>query len=169
MQDTMDTDRLRLRPFMLSDVLRAFAWYGDPEVMRYTLSGPDRSIEQTAERIASYHRHQSEYGFSRWLITERSSGSPIGDMGLRFMPEYGWVDLGYRLAQSHRGRGLATEAGHAWVQKAFGELKLERLVGVVHPDNYASTRVLQKLGFIEERRDIVMGMSCIVFGLNRRL
>ena len=165
MQNWIDTDRLRLRPFNADDIRCAFHWFGDPDVMRYTLHGPDRSIRQTAERIASYQRHESEYGFSRWLVIERASGQPIGDAGLRFMEEYGWVDFGYRLDQSHWGKGLATEAANAWVQRAFGELKLDRLVAIAHPDNGASTRVLRKLGFLEERRDVIMGMSCIVFCL----
>jgi ribosomal-protein-alanine N-acetyltransferase len=169
MQNWIDTDRLRLRPFAADDLRCAFHWFGDPDVMRYTLDGPDRSMEQTAERIASYQRHESEYGFSRWLVIERASGQPIGDAGLRFMEQYGWVDFGYRLDQSHWGKGLATEAGIAWIQRAFGDLKLDRLVGVVHPANCASTKILRKLGFLEERRDVIMGMSCIVFSLTSEI
>ena len=60
---------------------------------------------------------------------------------------------------------LATEAASGWVQKAFGELKLDRLAAIVHPESYASIRVLQKLGFLEARRDVIIGMSSIVCGL----
>jgi [ribosomal protein S5]-alanine N-acetyltransferase len=81
------------------------------------------------------------------------------------LAEYGWIDFGYRLAQPFWGKGLATEATSAWVQKAFGELKLGRLAAIVHPENYASIRVLQKLGFLEERRDVIMGMSSIIYCL----
>jgi [ribosomal protein S5]-alanine N-acetyltransferase len=165
MQATIDTDRLRLRPFISDDVRFAFDWFGDPLVMRFTPSGPDANVEQTTARIANYQRHQSEHGFSKWIIIERRSGRPIGDAGLLFFAEYGWIDFGYRLAQPFWGKGLATEAAYAWVQKAFGELKLDRLAAIVHPENYASIRVLQKLGFLEERRDVIMGMSSIVCSL----
>jgi ribosomal-protein-alanine N-acetyltransferase len=163
--DAIDTDRLRLRPFISDDVKFAFDWFGDPLVMRFTPSGPDRSMEQTAARIANYKRHQAKHGFSKWIIIERDLGRPIGDAGLLLLAEYGWIDFGYRLAQPFWGKGLATEAASAWVQKAFGELKLDRLAAIVHPENYASIRVLQKLGFLEERRDVIMGMSSIVCGL----
>jgi RimJ/RimL family protein N-acetyltransferase len=162
MNDVIDTERLTLRPFISDDVRCAFDWFGDPSVMRFIPSGPDRSMEQTAARIANYQRHQSEYGFSKWIIIDRGSDRPIGDAGLLWLPEYGWIDFGYRLAQSFWGRGLATEAASAWVQKAFGELKLSRLVAIVHPDNDASMRVLQKLAFLEERRGVIMGMTSIV-------
>ena len=165
MQDAIDTNRLRLRPFTSDDTPFAFDWFGDPLVMRFTPSGPDRSMEQTGVRLANYKHHQSEHGFSKWIIIERGSGRPIGDAGLLLLPGYGWIDLGYRLAQPFWGKGLATEAASAWVQKAFGELKLDHLAAIVHPENYASIRVLEKLGFLEERRDVIMGMSSIVCGL----
>jgi RimJ/RimL family protein N-acetyltransferase len=162
MYDAIETNRLRLRPFISDDVHFAFDWFGDPLVMQFTPSGPDKSMEQTAARIANYQHHQSEHGFSKWIIIERFSDRPIGDAGLLFLADYGWIDFGYRLAQPFWGKGLATEAASAWVRKAFAELKLNRLVAIVHPENYSSTRVLQKLGFLEERRDVIMGMNSIV-------
>lgn len=162
MGDVIETDRLRLRPFTSDDARSAFEWFGDPLVMRFTPSGPDKEMAQTAARIAEYRRHQSKYGYSKWIIIERESERPIGDAGLMFLPEYGWTDFGYRLAQPFWGKGLATEAGSAWVQKAFGELELDRLVAIVHPENHASIRVLQKLGFLEERREVIMGMASVV-------
>jgi RimJ/RimL family protein N-acetyltransferase len=163
--DAIDTARLRLRPFVSADVAAAFDWFGDPLVMRFTPSGPDRSIDQTAVRIQKCQHHQSEHGFSKWIITERASGHPIGDAGLLFLADYGWIDFGYRLAYPFWGKGLATEAASAWVQKAFTELDLNRLTAIVHPENHASVKVLQKLGFLEERRDTIMGMRSIVFAL----
>jgi [ribosomal protein S5]-alanine N-acetyltransferase len=165
MLDEMETDRLRLRPFTSDDVQVAFKWFGDPLVMRFTPSGPDSSIEQTAARIAHYQHHQSEHGFSKWIIMERFSDRPIGDAGLLFMADYGWIDFGFRLAQPSWGQGLATEAASAWVERAFGELKLNRLTAIVHPENHASINVLHKLGFGEESRAVVMGMNSIVYGL----
>lgn len=161
----IETSRLRMRPFTSEDIEFASNWLCDPLVMKFTPRGPDISMEQTALRIANYQRHQSEHGFSRWVVIERSSGRPIGDAGLMSMAEYEWIDLGYRIAQPLWGRGLASEAAFAWVQKAFGELKLNRLAAFVHPDNQASIRVLRKLGFQEEYRDVIRGMNSIIFGL----
>ena len=162
MNDPIQTGRLTLRPFTPEDVREAFGWFGHPVVMFYTPSGPDRDMADTTARIASYQRHQTEWGFSKWIIADHNSGRPIGDAGLSFTPEYDWVDFGYRLARPYWGQGLATEAASAWVERAFGELKLSRLVSIVHPENRASIRVLEKLGFCEERRGVVMGMTSIV-------
>jgi ribosomal-protein-alanine N-acetyltransferase len=82
------------------------------------------------------------------------------------LKDYGWIDLGFRLAQPCWGKGLATEMASAWVRAAFGELRLDRLRALVHPENVASIRVLAKLRFREERRDFIMGMNSILFLLD---
>ncbi len=165
MVNVIDTRRLRLRPFELSDAEAAHGWLGDPLVMQYTPAGVVSGVHKTRERLAEYRAHQATHGFSKWLIADRASGRPIGDAGLLQLPELGWIDLGFRLSPSHWGQGLATEAASAWVSAAFGPLGLARLGAFVHPENAASIRVLEKLGFRSERQDVVMGMRSIVFGL----
>jgi RimJ/RimL family protein N-acetyltransferase len=89
--------------------------------MRFTVTGPDKSIEETRTRLAFFENHQWEHGFSKWVVLNAASGVPIGDSGLLVLPECGWIDLGFRLAQPHWGQGLATEAASAWVRAAFDE------------------------------------------------
>ena len=101
MKTRLETSRLILRPFESSDVAAAFGWFGDPIVMRFNPTGPDTSIDQTKARLANYQRHQITHGFSKWIILERRLGSAIGDSGLLKLEEQGWIDLGFRLAQSY--------------------------------------------------------------------
>jgi len=82
------------------------------------------------------------------------------------LQDYGWIDLGFRFAHQYWGRGLATETASAWVRAAFDEFRLNRLGAFVHPENVASIRVLEKVGFREERREKVMGMDAVVFSLD---
>jgi [ribosomal protein S5]-alanine N-acetyltransferase len=161
----METSRLILRPFEPSDAEAAFAWFGDPIVMRFTPTGPDRSLDQTKARLTNYQEHQTTHGFSKWMILDRRLGCAIGDSGLLELREYGWIDLGFRLVQPYWGKGLATEAACAWVHAAFHDLHLDRLTAFVHPENYPSIRILGKLGFHFERRGTVMGMNSILFSL----
>lgn len=166
MREKIETARLILRPFESADAQAAFGWFGDPVVMRFTVTGPDKSVEQTRVRLADYQKHQRDHGFSKWLVLDARSGDPIGDSGLLELREYGWIDLGFRLAQQHWGKGFATEAASAWVRAAFEEFHIACLGAFVHPENAASLRVLDKLGFHAERRDKVMGMEAIVFSLD---
>ena len=162
------TYRLSMRPFEPTDAEAAFAWFGDPVVMRFTPTGPDASIEHTKVRLAKYQEHQATHGFSKWIIKDSGSGASIGDAGLLVLDEYRWIDFGFRLSANYWGKGLASEAGLAWVHAAFGELHLNQLNAMVHPDNAASIRVLTKLGFAAEKRDTLMGMEAILFSLSAR-
>jgi len=166
MRARIETNRLILRPFELSDAQAAFGWLGDPVVMRFTPTGPDKSIEETKTRLVAFVNHQQAHDFSKWLVLDRDSGVAIGDSGLLVLQDYGWIDLGFRFAQQYWGKGLATEAASAWVRAAFDEFYLKRLGAFVHPENVASIRVLEKVGFREERHETVMGMDSIVFSLD---
>jgi len=167
-QVTLETSRLILRPFESGDVEAAFGWFGDPIVMRFTPTGPDTSIDQTKARLANYQAHQTTHGFSKWIILERQLGRAIGDAGLLKLAEYGWIDLGFRLAHPYWGKGLATEAASAWVRAAFDDFHIDRLTALVHPENVASIRVLGKLRFHVDRRDTIMGMNSILFSLDTK-
>ena len=168
MRATLETNRLVLRPFASADVEAAFVWFGDPVVMRFTPTGADLSLEQTEARLAKYREHQVAHGFSKWIMLDRGRRLPIGDSGLLVLEEYGWIDLGFRLAQPYWGQGLATEVSSAWVRVAFDEFHFDRLTALVHSENVASIRVLVKVGFREDRRDTIMGMDSILFSLDAK-
>ena len=87
---------------------------------------------------------------------------------LEFFDHSGWIDLGFRFAQPYWGKGLATEVASAWVRVAFDGFGLSRLGAFANPENRASIRVLEKLGFKVERRGMVFGMDSIVFSVETR-
>lgn len=194
MANLIETQRLILRPFDRDDAVAAHAWLGDPEVMKHTPSGPDATVGITRDRLARYEEHQTRHGFSKWLVLERSSGQPIGDAGLLVLegdarPERWrrglgegrpdrpaaasadpgpWIDLGFRFQRRSWRKGYATEVGAAWVSVAFGSLDFDRLNAFVHPDNIASMKVLERLGFLDDGPDEVQGMPAVCFTLHRR-
>ena len=167
---TLETPRLRLVPLAASDEADLVALDSDPEVMRYVGSPPGvRSAAETAERARLRIREaeRGEYeplGF--WRIEERAEGAFRGVGALIRMPEaeenrHGGaldnrpaeepdVEVAYRLARNAWGRGIATEATRALVAHALGPLGLSRVVAVTYPDNQASQRVLDKVGFARE-------------------
>jgi len=116
--------------------------------------------------LSEYAKHQRTHGYSKWIILNATSRAAIGDSGLLVLPEYGWVDLGFRLAQPYWGQGFATEAALAWVRAAFVDFQVRRLGAFVHPENVASIRILERLGFHAERRDTIMGMHSIVYSID---
>jgi len=153
---TLETPRLRLRPLASSDEADLIALDSDPEVMRYVgspagVKSPAETMERARLRIRETRQGDYEpLGF--WRIEGRVDGVFHGVGALIRMPDGEDVEVAYRLARSAWGLGSATEAAGALVAHALGPLALARVVAVTYPENLASQRVLDKVGF--ERRGI---------------
>lgn len=161
--DWIETPRTRLRPFEATDAEAAFAWFSDPEVMRFIPSGPDAAVDDSRQRIAGYCEHQERHGFSKRLIIHRESGVPMGDSGLFHLPDGRRIELGFRFARPFWGRGYAVEVGEAWLRWFDGHLTGERLFADVHPDHMRSQSVLRKLGFQASHTEMVSGMLMWIY------
>ncbi|WAS96954.1 GNAT family N-acetyltransferase [Nannocystis punicea] len=156
------TQRTLLRPFSLADVPEAFAVFGDPVVMRYAAGAPDRDTAATRARLERYIAHQEHHGFSKWSVRDAQTGAYLGDAGVLHLPETGELELGYRLARTHWGRGLATEVASAWLGHAREVLRLQGLIAFADRRNTASIRVLHKIGMQFARFDRLCDMDCVV-------
>jgi RimJ/RimL family protein N-acetyltransferase len=143
-----ETARLVLRRWRAEDLDAYARMAADPEVMRFV--GGVRSRDGAALDLARMEEHWERHGFGLWAAELRSSSEVIGFVGLSepaFIPELiGSVEVGWRLERAFWGRGLATEGGRAALDAAFGELELEEVCSIIHPDNAASRRVAEKLG-----------------------
>lgn len=144
--DTIETERLLLRPFVQGDGAALYRINSDPEVVRYVPDTPPATVAEAEailrdHPIADYARH----GFGRWACVLRENGEVIGFCGLKRLAS-GEVDLGYRLERSAWGRGLATEGARASLRYGFERLALPVIIGLAMPENLASLRVLEKVG-----------------------
>lgn len=59
------------------------------------------------------------------------------------------TEVFYALLHTKWNRGYATEAAKAMLEFGFHHLKLQRIIGFIHPDNIGSRRVLEKAGLKE--------------------
>jgi RimJ/RimL family protein N-acetyltransferase len=71
----------------------------------------------------------------------------VGWGGFKGPPREGVVELGYEIAESRRGRGLATAATLAMLSEAFEDERVGTVIAHTLPERNASTRVLEKAGF----------------------
>ena len=161
------TQRTVVRPFAREDAAEAFAVFGDPVVMRHAAGDPDPTPAATRARIERYIEHQNRHGFSKWAVRDASSGEYLGDSGILHLAETGELELGYRLARAHWGRGLATEVASAWLRHALEVLHLPRVIAFADRRNTASIRVLAKIHMPFERLDHLCGMDCAVHAIAR--
>lgn len=146
----IETQRLRLRRLRPSDEDDLVALDSDPDVMRYVGSPAGvRSAEETLDRARQ--RIGADHGpLGFWRVERRADGAFYGLAALIRMPSGEDIELAYRLIRHAWGHGIASEAGAALVEHAFGAAGLSRLVAVTYPDNRASQRVLEKLGFARQ-------------------
>jgi RimJ/RimL family protein N-acetyltransferase len=123
----------------------------DAEVRRY-VGGTPRTREDAEERFWGRTMQPVEDRLRLWATVLKSENRYVGRCGLyphlnggaRVADE---AVLAFYLAREFWRRGLASEAGRAFVDFGFGELKLARIVTAVQVENAASVRVLEKLGF----------------------
>jgi len=143
----LETERLVLRLFTPDDVQAMYDLNSDPEVTRYAEAAPVRDLKEAREKLESGPlADYAKYGYGRFAIEDRETGEVIGFCGIKYIPEIGLPEIGYRLVRSCWGRGLCTEAARACVDYARDDLKIDKLVALIIPENLASIRVAEKLG-----------------------
>jgi RimJ/RimL family protein N-acetyltransferase len=145
--NTLETARLRLRPWGRDDLDTLHRWTSDPRMMRHMGRRPMSLGESRAMLERTLH-HYERKGFGVWLAEDRETGEPVGRIGLSYHrawphhdPEVGWW-----IAPERWGEGLATEAGAAAIEHAFGPLGFRRVISICVEDNVPSRRVMEKLG-----------------------
>ncbi len=78
------------------------------------------------------------------------------------------IEIGYRLRRDFWNRGLATEAARTVRDHGFRDLKFERVISLIHPENHASRRVAEKNGMILERETTFRSFPTFVFAITRQ-
>lgn len=146
--DTLETERLRLRPLTLGDVDAYYAGItSDADVMRYLPGGGAARKRSDSEWVLNYFiQHAALHGFGIWAVEEKQSGSLLGHAGLEYILGADEVEIAYTLAKVAWGKGYATEAARASLKYGFEALNLHEIYGLSFPANSASQRVMQKLG-----------------------
>jgi ribosomal-protein-alanine N-acetyltransferase len=148
----LETERLILRELKPTDAGAVFHYFSDPEVTRYLSAGPYKRLEQANEMIDFLAAlFNNKEGF-RWGITLKDGADRvIGTCGYHaWMKSYFRAEIGYELAREYWGQGLMGEAIQALLTFGFDEIRLNRIEAHVLPDNVASARFLEKLGFQQE-------------------
>lgn len=149
---TVRTSRLVLRPFTEQDVDPLYEIMRGEDVLRYFPNPNPPEREKVAKFVAAQLQHWEDRGFGWWAVESQEGGDLMGWNGLQFLPDTEEIEIGYLLGRPFWGKGYATEGAKAGLEFGFDGLGLERIIGLIHPDNKGSQRVLEKLGlsFVEQ-------------------
>jgi len=149
----LQTERLLLRHFRLSDVQALYNMDSLPEVHQYLGGQPLTDIAKAEQVIKMVIEQYHVNGIGRWMVEERATGQVIGWAGLKYITtqennESNFYDVGYRLHPNYWGKGYATESAKAAIDYGFTHFNMSKIVGTCHVNNGASRRVLEKCGLI---------------------
>lgn len=143
-----ETGRLRVRHFSIDDAPFIVRLLNEPSFIRHIADKGVRTPDDARTYLrngplASYGRN----GFGLSAVVHRDSGATIGMCGLIRRDGLPDVDIGYAFLPEFWSQGYAAEAVRGVLHSDARHHGLQRVVAVVNPDNAASIRLLQSLGF----------------------
>ncbi len=151
----LQTPRLYLRRFTLADAPLVYQLNSKPEVLQYLHEPIVKDEAHATEVLANIILPQYEKKLGRWAVHLKDGDEFIGWCGLKFRPERNEIDLGYRFLPVHWGKGYATEAAKYTIEFGLNNLQLKTINACAHIENTASLHVLQKIGMVYIKDDVV--------------
>lgn len=144
----IDTPRLRLRQWRDTDYPAFAALNADPQVMEFFPALLDRATsDELAQRIRG---NITVRGWGFWAVEIPNECAFIGFAGLSVppyeTPASPCVEIGWRLARAHWGKGYATEAARAALRVGFDTLELAEIVAFTTIANRRSRAVMERIG-----------------------
>ncbi len=148
----LETERLVIRWLTADDAPFILELLNEPSWLRYIGDKGVKTLEDARNYIEKgpcemYQR----LGFGLYLVTLAQTGEPIGICGLIKRETLEDVDVGFAFLQRFVGQGYAFESAAAVLFHGKRHFNLPRIVAISSPDNGASARLLDKLGFRFER------------------
>lgn len=143
-----ETERLIIKHFQLSDAEFIVKQLNEESFIKSIADKQVRTIEDAKNYlksgpIASYQR----LGYGLNIVLLKQNSAPIGMCGLIKRDELMHPDIGYAFLPEYWGEGYAIEASKGVLNNAINSLHLKAILGITHPDNKSSNKLLTRLGF----------------------
>lgn len=145
---TMETERLILRRFELSDAENMYKnWASDSEVTKYLTWPTHSSVEISRKVIDMWIKDYDDDKNYQWCIELKSTGEAIGSIGVvNFKESIEAVEIGYCIGREYWNKGITTEALNALIKFFFEEVGVNRIEARHDPVNSGSGKVMLKCG-----------------------
>ncbi len=142
-----ETRRCLVRESTVEDVEAFYRIYQDKEITHYM-----ENLYEDKEKEKQYIRDYIEkvygfYGFGMWTVCLKESGEVIGRAGLSMREGFEEPELGYVIGVPWQKKGIATEVCRAILEYGERELGIRDVRVLMAPENTASERLCQRLGF----------------------
>ncbi|MHA7583392.1 GNAT family N-acetyltransferase [Paenibacillus vandeheii] len=148
----LKSDELVLKKIEDQHVNEVFEIYDNENVFEYCGIIPKHNKDTVKKMIGHFERDYNKRARVKWGIF--ATNEPERLLGIievvDFNPKVNMVTIGYFLAESHWGKGIATQSVEVLLEFLFTKVNVNRIQAEVMPANEHSKKVLLKNGFIHE-------------------
>lgn len=152
MQPILTTNRLIIRHFTLEDAAFILTLLNTPSWLQYIGDRNVKNLSEAEEYLRDGSlKNYAELGFGFYCVLEKQTNRPIGLCGITKREAFEDIDLGFAFLPNYIGKGHGFEAAQATLAYAHDHLKIEKIIGIVNPENEASIGLLKKIGMVFEK------------------
>lgn len=147
----IETERLKLRPVLQSDIAEIYSTFSDAEALQFYGMKPLKSEEDAFSLIEAFEKGFKSGSAIRWGIILQSEDKLIGTCGF-----HNWsksdkrTEVGYELNREYWHKGFMNEALRAIIHYGFNGMEFNRIAATIRPENSSSRALVEKLGFNQE-------------------
>ncbi|MBO9675310.1 MAG: GNAT family N-acetyltransferase [Sphingobacteriaceae bacterium] len=145
----LTTERLTLRQLSADDRHDIFALRSDPEINKYLVREPSKTIEDATNFINKVNDNIQKNNSVYWAITLTKTKTFVGTICLfDFSDEKNSCEIGYELMPKFQNQGIMIEAIKQVIAYSFQILKFQKIVAFTHQENDHSIKLLKKVNFL---------------------
>ena len=144
----LKSERFVLREVKEQDYLALFEIYSDEDAVKYQQMGAMKTIEQAQKAVQAFLQGFKNRKFIRWCIATKKNDTVIGLITLHHFDIWNsQSEIGFMLNKRYWGQNIMGEVAHEIIRFAFAIIGLHRIEALIHPNNIASIKLSEKLGF----------------------
>lgn len=157
----LETERLVLRDWRLSDFPGFAAFWADPEASAH-MGGPADELGAWM-RFTSQIGHWQMRGFGMWMLEDQQSGQSIGHAGGWFPATWPGPEIGWAIYPQFQRRGFAFEAARAVLAFLGGAGNWTTAVSLIRQSNRPSRTLAETLGARLEKSTDFRGIAGVIY------
>ncbi|MGF7056866.1 GNAT family N-acetyltransferase [Brassicibacter mesophilus] len=147
----LESKRFILREVKERDYISLYEIYSDEDAVRYQQISTMKTIEQAQKSVQAFLQGFKNKKFIRWCIATKENDKVIGLITLHdFNIWNSQAEIGFMLNKGYWRKNVMGEVAHEIIRFAFEIIELNRIEALIHPDNIASIKLSEKLGFHRE-------------------
>lgn len=164
----LQTKRLLIRPFQMKDLDALVPILSDLDATAF-IGGPlNRSEVETQLQHWLTDFEKDGFGFMAFVDREQNELIGYGGFLHQIVDGKKFVELGYVIAKSYWGQGLATEVAFALKEYGLNVLQFPELISIIHTNNIASQRIASKIGMSLLKETEIEGSPCQIYYCSSR-